>query len=92
MNANSTNKKKLIGLLKNELPVLRAKGRLSQADTAEALGLSRQTYSSMETGKREITWTTFLALIALFQNNENTAKMLNSIEGLMDGVDSIVNQ
>ena len=90
--SNDEIKKQLMELLKNELPVLRAKGRLSQADTAEAIGVSRQTYSSIETGKRDMPWTTFLALIAFFQNNENTKQMLNDIDGLSEGMEHIIRQ
>lgn len=57
---------KVIALLRNELPVLRAKARVSQEDIANKIGISRQTYSSIETGKREMSWATFLALIAFF--------------------------
>ena len=64
----------IVELLRKELPVLRAKARISQEDIAEKIGISRQTYSSIETGKREMSWTTFLALIAYFQNNESTKK------------------
>jgi len=53
----------------------------SQADIAERIGISRQTYNSIETKKREMNWTTFVALIAVFQNNQETRRMLNSIEG-----------
>ena len=64
---NNTNiRSKLIELLRMELPVLRAKARISQEDIASKIGISRQTYSSIETGKREMSWTTFLALIAFF--------------------------
>ena len=81
---------KVIALLRNELPVLRAKARVSQEDIANKIGISRQTYSSIETGKREMSWTTFLALIAFFQNTESTKQMLNSIEGLLQGLENIV--
>lgn len=81
---------KVIALLRNELPVLRAKARVSQEDIANKIGISRQTYSSIETGKREMSWTTFLALIAFFQNAESTKQMLNSIEGLSQGLENIV--
>ena len=74
-----TIKQRLMAQLRNELPVLRAKSRLSQELLAEKIGVSRQTYSSIETGKREITWTTFLALVACFQNNEQTRQMINGI-------------
>lgn len=90
--SNDEIKKQLMELLRNELPVLRAKGRLSQASTAKAIGVSRQTYSSIETGKKEMSWTTFLALIAFFQNNENTKQMVNDIKGLSEGMDQVIRQ
>lgn len=37
-----------------------------------------------------MSWTTFLALIAFFQNTESTKQMLNSIEGLSQGLENIV--
>lgn len=80
----------IIELLRNELPVLRAKARVSQGEIAEKIGISRQTYSSIETRKREMSWTTFLALIAYFQNNENTKKMINEINGLSEGIEMVM--
>ena len=83
---NYDSRNSMIELLRSELPVLRAKARVSQEDIAGIIGISRQTYSSMETGKREMSWTTFLALFAYFQNNESTKKLLAGIEGLEEGV------
>lgn len=83
-------KSSLVEILRNELPVLRAKARISQEEIAEKIGISRQTYSSIETGKREMSWTTFLALMAFFQNNDSTKQMVNSIEGLSKGVETII--
>ena len=80
----------IIELLRNELPVLRAKARVSQIEIAKKIGISRQTYSSIETGKREMSWTIFLALIAYFQNNENTKKMIAEINGLSEGIEMIM--
>lgn len=71
-------KRRLINALKNDLPVLRARVGLSQEVLADKIGISRQTYSSIETGKREMAWTTFLALVAFFQNNEQTLPIENS--------------
>ena len=75
---------------RSELPVLRAKTRISQEMLAEKVGLSRQTYSGIETGKREMSWTTFLALLAFFQNNEQTRSMLKMIEGLEEGMEIVM--
>ncbi len=83
-------KNKMTELFRNELPVLRAKARVSQGELAQKIGISRQTYSSLETGKREMSWTTFLALIAYFQNNENTNKMINEIDGLSKGIEMVM--
>ena len=80
----------IVELLRKELPVLRAKARISQEDIAEKIGISRQTYSSIKTGKREMSWTTFLALIAYFQNNESTKKMIGEINGLSEGIEMIM--
>ena len=80
----------IVELLRKELPVLRAKARISQEDIAEKIGISRQTYSSIETGKREMSWTTFLALIAYFQNNESTKKMIGEINGLSEGIEMMM--
>ena len=83
-------KNQLIATLKKDLPVLRARMGLSQEAIADKIGISRQTYSSIETGKREMTWTTFLALVAFFQNNEQTLQMLKQIEGLIEGIERIL--
>lgn len=80
-------KRSLINALKNDLPVLRARVGLSQEVLADKIGISRQTYSSIETGKREMAWTTFLALVAFFQNNEQTLPMLKQNEGLLEGIE-----
>ena len=71
----------LIEIFRNELSVLRAKAKISQEIVAKKIGISRQTYSSIETGKREMSWTVFLALVAYFQNNELTKETLSKIDG-----------
>lgn len=84
------NRNKMAELLRNELPVFRAKARISQENIANKIGVSRQTYSFIETRKREMSWTTFLALIAYFQNNDNTRQMVNDINGLSEGMKIIM--
>ena len=79
-------RKELIQKLTHELRVLRARLGASQADIAERIGISRQTYNSIETKKREMNWTTFAALIAVFQSNDQTRQMLKGIDGFEDEV------
>ena len=83
-------RKGLIQKLTYELPVLRVRLGASQADIAERIGISRQTYNSIETKKREMNWTTFVALIAVFQNNQETRRMLNSIEGFEREIENVM--
>ena len=80
------NRKELIARLTYDLPVLRARLGKSQAELADMIGVSRQTYNSLETGKKEMTWTLFMALVALFQNNTETRKMLETIDGINEEI------
>ena len=83
-------KHSLIKLFRKELPVLRARARVSQETIAEKIGISRQTYSGIETGRREMTWTTFLALLAFFQNNEQTKPMIEQISGFAESIAKVM--
>lgn len=65
-----------------ELPVLRARIGASKAEIADRLGISRQTYCSIETGKKNMNWTTCVALFAVFYSHAGTREMLKRIEGL----------
>ena len=75
---------------RDELLVLRAKARVSQETIAEKIGVSRQTYNAIETGKRDIPWTTFLALLAFFQNNEQTRRMIEQFDGFEENMSIIL--
>lgn len=87
---NNEIRNELINLLRDELPVLRTKAKVSQEEIASRIDVSRQMFSSFETGKREMSWTVFLALIAFFQNNDNTRQMLENIEGLSAGLEMLL--
>ena len=62
----------LVSRLVEELPVLRTKLGVSQDELANLIGISRQTYSSIETKRRKMTWSIFLSLILVFDYNEQT--------------------
>lgn len=72
-------KQRHIKLLTNNLPILRAKLQLSQEELSSIIGISRQTYSSIETLKREMSWNNFLSLVLFFGCNEKTAPMLDGM-------------
>lgn len=76
---------------RDELPVLRAKAKVSQENIAEKIGVSRQTYNAIETGKKDIPWTIFLALLAFFQNNDQTKRMVEQLDGFDDNMTLILN-
>ncbi len=55
--------KELIDELIKDLPALRKKLHLSQADLGEAVGKSRQKISEMERGVAPLGWDTYLAIL-----------------------------
>ena len=84
-------KERLIDILTEELPVLRAKIGLSQDDLSSIIGISRQTYSSIETKKRKMSWNTFLSLILVFENNDKTKGLLDAIGAFPSELKQVLN-
>lgn len=70
---------RLISILTDKLPVLRAKIGISQDDISSIIGISRQTYSAIETKKRKMSWNTFLSLILFYGYNERTTNLVEAI-------------
>lgn len=85
MDASTEKRIEQIDILTDELPVLRAMIRISQADLAREIGISRQTYSLIETKKQKMTWVTYMAMIAYFGNNRKTRKALVAL-GLVEDI------
>lgn len=79
-------KKELMMTLATELPVLRARLGVSQEVMAENIGISRQTYSGIETGAKQMSWTVFMALLAVLDMNEATSVMLDQIPDFIQSV------
>ena len=61
-----------------ELPVLRARIGMTQDEISEIVGISRQTYSSIETRKRKLPWTTYMSLLFVFYFNPDTREPLEN--------------
>lgn len=74
----------LIDILTEELPSLRAKIALTQEELCEIVGISRQTYSAIETKKRKMSWNVFLSLIMFFTHNDKTASVIEHIGAFPD--------
>ena len=69
-----------INALTAELTSLRAKAGISQSEIASLIGVSRQTYSAIECGKRNMSWNTYLSLILFFDYNNETHQMIRTIK------------
>ena len=76
--------------LVNELPVLRACLGLSQKEVADRIGISRQTYNSIESKRRNVTWRNCIALTTLFAGDEKTRKMLKMNSELLNLLDEVL--
>jgi len=62
------------------LPVLRAALKITQKDLAKKIGVTRQSMMNIETKRSPLQWPTYLALVFVFQQNEDTKKLLYSLE------------
>lgn len=80
----------LIQKMTENLPVLRKKLKLTQEELAEIIGSSRHTVMLIETGKRKMTWNTFLSLILLFEKNDSTAVLLRTFDIYTKELDDVL--
>lgn len=71
-----------IEILVENLPSLRAKIGITQEELANILGISRQTYYSLETQKREMSWITYLAIVFIFDSVRDTSEIGKLADGL----------
>ncbi len=86
-------KHKLIMTLTSELKVLRAKVGISQEDLAHMIGVSRQTYRTIEARERTMSWNTYLSLILFYDYMKDTHSMLRTLgifpEGLVHQINGM---
>ena len=69
-----------IDALTPELQTLRAKADISQEELANIIGVSRQTYGTIERKTRKMSWTTYLSLILFYDYNKSTHSMVRSLD------------
>lgn len=67
-----------IDALTSNLVLLRAKAEISQDELASVIGVSRQTYGTIERKRRRMTWNTYLSLILFYDYNQKTHSMLRN--------------
>ena len=70
----------LIKKLTAELPALRGAVKATQDEVANAIGVSRQTYSAVEAQKRKMSWSTYMALILFFDYNPKSHYAIRQLD------------
>jgi len=73
----------------DNLPTLRKKLGVSQAELATMLGVSRSTIANIE-NKKQLTWNTFLSLILIFTKNHETDRLLTVLEIYTDELNALI--
>ena len=76
--------------LTDNLAMLRAKVGASQSDIADVIGIARQTYSNLETGKKIMTWNMFLSLILFFKENDETSNVIRLLGIYTDELETYI--
>ncbi len=66
-------------LLQANLPSLRARIGISQEEMANIIGVTRQTYYAIESGKRRMMWSAYMALLFFFNSIDSTAEMMREL-------------
>ena len=65
-------------MVKN-LPVLRAAIRITQKELAKKIGITRQSMMAIETGRRPLQWSNYLALVLVFYHYEDSKILMESL-------------
>lgn len=81
---------KLVRNMTANLPTLRTALGITQEELADKIGVSRGTVIAIETGKRDMTWNTFLSLVLLFTKNQATDRLLQVLEIYTDDLNAFI--
>lgn len=73
-------KEKYIQRLTDALAMLRAKTHITQEDLANLIGISRQTYSLLESKKKTMSWSTYLSLLFVYDSMPETSSIIHKLE------------
>ena len=72
-------KERFITTLTPHLAILRTKAEISQEEIANLIGVSRQTYSSIERKIRKMSWSTYLSLVLFYDHNQKTHQLMRQL-------------
>ena len=87
---NEKQKDILIQNMVDNLPALRKRLDMTQAELATKIGVGRSSLTSIENKKRPMTWNTFLSLILIFTKNKETDRLLNVMEIYTDELNDFI--
>ena len=79
-NMDKETKKAYCERLSKNIPVLRAKLGVSQAELAQRVGIARSSLALYEVGKKDLPWSVFVAMLMLFISNNETKAVFNSLD------------
>lgn len=79
-NALTKKQEEYLERMVKHLPVLRASIRATQKELAKKIGVTRQSMMNIETRRRPIQWSTYLALVLVFQQFEDSRVLLKSLD------------
>lgn len=79
MDYNTDLLKRCTDCLTDELPVLRKMTGLTQENLGQIIGVSRQTIANIENQKRQMKWSTFLALMFIFSLSGESSAYLKTL-------------
>ena len=65
--------------LRQQLPMLRGAVGASQVDIANAIGISRQTYNAIESGRKEMNWSIYCSLLLYFDYHPNAHTIIHQL-------------
>lgn len=74
-----TEKDRFIQMLTPHLAILRTQAEISQEELSNLIGVSRQTYSSIERKVRRMSWGVYLALVLFYDHNQKTHPLMRQL-------------
>lgn len=88
--ADNKQRDELVEKLISNLPAIRAKMKISQAELAESVGIGRQTMISIENRNSKMRWDTFLAMMLVISKDASAAELLSLLGLSLDDLSIII--